>query len=306
MTRDRVGWIALAVEGRVGGVTLTRLLERFGSVEGVFAATDSDLTAVRGVGPVTAEAILGIDRVAFAGELARWEAEGIAALTWLDTDFPTALLHCADAPPVLFMRGGLLSRDARALAIVGTRQPGGESLALAHRLGEAFAWQGWTVVSGLAVGIDGAAHRGALAGRGRTLAVLACGLTRVYPASHLALAHEIVANGALLSEAHPVAKVSRQSLVARNRITTGLSRAVLVVETGEQGGSMSAARRAFEQGRAVYAVTGSPGCDALIESGARALEPDVDIDVLLAEVEAIPSMEVGQGAPVESQRAEDM
>lgn len=300
-TRMRAGWIALAVEARVGGVTLTRLLERFGSVAGVFAAAQSDLTAVRGVGPLTAQAIGDIDLTAFEGELAQWGAEGIATLTWLDASFPTALLHCTDAPPVLFVRGDLRPDDARAVAIVGTREPGEESLELAHRLGRTFALHDWTVVSGLALGIDAAAHRGALAGHGRTLAVLACGLTRVYPAAHRALAHEVVTHGALLSESHPASSVSRQSLVARNRITTGLSRAVIVVETGEQGGSMSAARRAFEQGRTVYAVAGSSGCDALIESGARVLEPGFDLDVLLAEIDAFPAAEVGQSSLMASQ-----
>ena len=287
MTKDRAGLIALTVEGRVGGVTLTRLLERFGSVSGIFAATEADLLGVSGVGPVTAQSILDIDTSEFAEKLARWEVEEIKALTWFDAGYPASLLDCADAPPVLFVRGDLVAQDARAVTIVGTREPREASLELAYALGETFARQGWAVVSGLALGIDGAAHRGALAGGGRTLAVLACGLTRVYPAAHRGLAHEIVDQGALLSETHPSATVSRQGLVARNRITTGLGQAVIVVETGEQGGSMRAARQAFEQGRVVYAVAGSPGCDVLISEGARKLEPNFDVDVLLAEIETI-------------------
>jgi DNA processing protein len=208
---------------------------------------------------------------------------GIRVITWEDaTLYPQNLLLCDDAPPVLFTRGNPQPSDSRAVAIIGTRTPRPESAELAQTLAYELASRGWTIVSGLALGIDAAAHHGALAANGRTLAVLGSGLMRVYPPANHDLAHRIAADGVLLSELHPDEKVSPQHLIARNRITSGLSRAVIVVQSGEDSGSMSTARRARQQGRTVFAVLGGDaGCEALLADGAHALEPAaLDFDAL--------------------------
>lgn len=268
----RAYWAALAAWAGVGGKTMTALLRHFGSLEAVLAAPAQELMRVHGVGPQTAAAIRRLDIAAVEDELARLADQGIAVLTWEDAGYPTNLLRCADAPPVLFVRGALDPQDGRAVAIIGTRTPAPESTRLAEHIAAMLAERGWTVVSGLALGIDAAAHRGALQAGGRTLAVLGSGVAAVYPPAHARLAEIIAQQGALLSEVHPLASVSRQSLIARNRITSGLSRAVIVVQSGGvDSGSMSTVRRALEQGRAVWAIGG--GNADLLEAGVEVLTP---------------------------------
>ncbi len=251
---------------------MTALLRHFGSVEAVLAASAQELMRVRGVGPQTAAAICNLNVAAVEDELTRFAAQGIAVLTWEDAEYPANLLHCTDAPPVLFVRGALTPQDGRAAAIIGTRTPAPESARLAERTAAMLAERGWTIVSGLALGIDAAAHYGALQAGGRTLAVLGSGVASVYPSAHKQLAEAIAQQGALLSEVHPLATVSRQSLIARNRITSGLSRAVILVQSGgADSGSMSTVRRALEQGRAVLSI-GDGNAD-LPEVGVEVLTP---------------------------------
>jgi DNA processing protein len=287
---SKVHWVALATAGRVGGKTITALLQRFAVLDNVFDAPVAELERVPGVGPVTAQAIVGIDLVAVEAACDRWEQQEIAVITWQDRAYPPNLLLCDDAPPVLFVRGVLRRADWRAVAVIGTRQPKPASAELAHRMGFELARRGWAIVSGLALGIDAAAHRGALDAGGRTLAVLGSGLLRIYPNSHTALADSIARSGALLSELHPEATVNRQNLIARNRITSGLSRAVIVVQSGEDSGSVSTVRRAWAQGRAVLAVTGEDaGGEALLAGGAEPLSLDgLDWDALSERLGAIP------------------
>jgi DNA processing protein len=174
------------------------------------------------------------------------------------------------------MQGETTKHDSRAIAIIGTRTPRPESRVLAHEFGFQLVSRGWAIVSGLALGIDTGAHQGALDGDGRTLAVLGSGLLRMYPVENRALADQIAANGAVISELKPEAQVSSQTLIARNRITSGLSRAVIVVQSGEDSGSMSTARRAVQQGRPVFAVLGGDaGCERLLADGAEAIDPDL-------------------------------
>jgi DNA processing protein len=219
----------------------------------------------------------------------RFAERGIQVITWEDADYPPNLLRCDDAPPALFVRGALHSADTRAVAIVGTRTPRPEGARLARQLAFELAQRGWTVVSGLALGIDAAAHQGALDAVGRTLAVLGCGVLRMYPPANLSLAESILKHGAVLSEFHPETGVNAQNLIARNRITSGLSRAVIVVQSGEDSGSMSTARRAWQQRRAVFAVTGGDqGCETLLANGAEPLNPAVlDWDLLSARLEQV-------------------
>ena len=215
------------------------------------------LQQVSGVGPKTAAAITQIDLDQVEADLTQFKQAGLITITWEDRDnYPTNLLRADDAPPVLYVKGDLSPSDTRAVAIVGTRQPDQSAALFAHNLAFELASRGWTIVSGLALGIDTAAHRGALAAKGRTLAVLGSGLLKVYPDQNIHLAGDISESGALLSELHPHTTVSAQNLIARNRITSGLSKAVIVVQAHDDSGSVSTARRAWKQGRAVFAAAG--------------------------------------------------
>ena len=180
------------------------------------------------------------------------------------------------------MRGELQERDTQAVAVVGTREPTPQAARLAEMLGRQLAARGLTIVSGLAVGIDTAAHRGALqAEDGRTLAVLGSGLRAIHPRQNIPLAEEIVQHGAVLSELAPNTRARGANLMARDRIVSGLSVAVIVVEAKEKSGSLDTANKARRQGRLLFAVPDSPGTDALLAAGAEALQPQaIDCDQL--------------------------
>jgi DNA processing protein len=182
-----------------------------------------------------------------------------------------------DAPPTLFARGLWPPPNGRRAAVVGTREPSPEARALAQNLASALVELGYTIVSGLAVGIDQSAHLGALAiPGGYTLGVLGCGVLNIYPPGNIPLAQAVMSHGAVLSEFNPFATPSASNLVARNRVITGLSDAVIVVETDVNGGAMHAARFAAVQGRPVYTFdSAATGNRALLQSGAVALKPDL-------------------------------
>jgi DNA processing protein len=269
-------WVALSLIPRLGSQTLARLLDRFGSLGAVLAASDGDLQTVPRVGPRLAAAIQAVDLARTQQEIAAWQADGIAIGLHKDgPPYPDALAALPDAPPVLFLRGTLRPEDTQAVAIVGTRRPAVASHKLAAALAGMLAALGWTVVSGLAEGIDTAAHEGALRSGGRTLAVLGCGVRTIYPPANGALAARIIHQGAVLSETHPDAAPDSPALVARNRLISGLGRAIVIIEAGEASGSLHAARFARAQGRVVYAVdNGSPGNQRLITDGASPLPPE--------------------------------
>jgi DNA processing protein len=276
--------------GRIGGKTITRLLAHFGSLEAVISASEGELKKIPQIGPATAAAIIGIDIEQIHTMCAELKRDGIKIVTWEDSSiYPTNLLHCDDAPPVLFFRGTVQASENRTIAIIGTREPTKQSAALAHLMSYELANRGWTIISGLALGIDAAAHNGALDAKGRTIAVLGSGIQRIYPPIHTSLAAQISSSGAVISELHPDEQVSPQTLIARNRITSGLSRAVIVVQSGEDSGSMSTARRAQQQGRGVFAVLGGDsGCYQLLENGAIPIDPDkIDFDILSEQVDRL-------------------
>ncbi|HVO69667.1 MAG TPA: DNA-processing protein DprA [Aggregatilineaceae bacterium] len=278
MTDDRslalAQWVALSLIPSLGSRRIGALLDHFGSLVAILEAGDSDLRAVPGIGPKLAAAIRAIDLAQTASEIAGWQADGIAILLRGDAGYPAALKTLTDAPPILFRCGLAGSDDSRAVAIVGTRSPAGASRRLAETIAGTLAGQGWTVTSGMSAGIDTAAHQGALRAGGRTLAVLGCGVRVIYPPENAPLAAHILAQGALLSETHPDMPPSSPTLVARNRLISGLSRAVIVIETAEDGGGMYTARFAREQERIVYAVqNGSAGNVRLIAEGAHPLPP---------------------------------
>jgi DNA processing protein len=272
---SRVHWLALMMVPGIGGATARDLLARFGSVEAVFDTPAEELLQVP---RITADSVARMHQISLDGieaELSSLADEGFDILTWDDADYPANLRLVGDAPPVLFLRGELRTEDHDAVAIVGTRQPTEARVRVAQEIAQALAAGGLTIVSGLAVGIDTAAHRGALRARtGRTLAVLGSGLRAIHPRENCALAEQVSQRGALLSEFHPNMPPRGPTLMARDRIVSGLSRAVIVIEAGEKSGSLDTAAKARRQGRPVLAVAGSPGTDGLLARGeAECLDP---------------------------------
>jgi len=276
--------LRLALVSGVGPRTRRALLEKFGSAEAVLEAAPSDLRSVQGVGPKLTERIVAARREVDAeAEIALCREHGVAIVVDTDERYPALLRQIPDPPGVLFVRGELQPPDGMAIAIVGTRHPTQYGLRQAERLSGSLARAGLTVVSGLARGIDGAAHRGALAAGGRSIAVLASGVLNVYPPEHAELAAEIAARGALVSESPPRFEPLAGSFPQRNRIISGLSMGVIVVEAGEASGALITARHAMEQGREVFAVPGriedrsSRGCHRLIRDGAKLVGSPEDV-----------------------------
>jgi DNA processing protein len=222
-------------------------------------------------------------RKAAATAAANGAAAGLRSIYWWDPDYPPMLTAIVDPPPVLWLRGSADALVAPAVAIVGSRAGSPYALAVAEQLAADLAQRGVVVISGLARGVDSAAHRGALSANGLTIAVLGCGADRVYPAEHGALAREIAASGAIVSELAPRTAPLPMFFPQRNRIISGLSRAVVVIEAGEKSGSLITARCALEQGRDVLAVPGNVlngrnrGGHALIRDGAKIVETADDI-----------------------------
>ena len=285
---SKIHWLALSMTPGIGGATARKLVERFGSAEAAFDAPDEELLQVPRITSAIVEGLRAVSLEALEYELTSMDDEGVSVLTWDDDDYPANLRRAGDSPPLLFVRGGLYATDENAVAIVGTREPAVSSASLAETLARGLAERGLTIVSGLALGIDTAAHLGALqAEGGRTLAVLGSGLRVIHPRENASLAEDIIHHGALLSEFHPGAPPSGPNLMARDRVVSGLSKAVIVVEGGLKSGSMDTAAKARHQGRLVFAVPGSPGTDELISSGAIALDPNaIDFDDLISRLTA--------------------
>ena len=215
--------------------------------------------------------------------IGRAEAQGIAAVRWSDVAYPAALTTIADPPPVLWVRGCIDTLNLPSVAIVGSRAGSAYALSVAERLAFDLSAAGLVIVSGLARGVDSAAHRGALTKGGVTIAVLGSGIDVVYPHEHIELAREIEADGAVISELVPGTPPQAQFFPLRNRIISGLSRAIVVIEAGEKSGSLITARCALEQGRDVLAVPGNVlsgrnrGAHALLRDGARIVESADDV-----------------------------
>lgn len=283
--------MALSLVEHLGAKKLRALIAHIGTPDAILQADAARLREVKGIGAVISTAIRAIDLAAIEAAIKAWQTLGVHPIPLYSPDYPTRLQRVEDAPPTLFVRGEC-AMSPRAAAIVGTRTPSPGALEAANRLAFELAARGVTVVSGLAYGIDGAAHRGALSCMmGETIAVLGGGVLRVYPPAHRELAGMITANGwgALVSETHPLADVKPTTLVARNRLISGLSGAVIIIETAIDGGAMHAARRAVEQGRHLYALESSAtGNRALLDAGdAAPLMLDANaIDALAATLEA--------------------
>ena len=283
--QDRLAWAALYWSGRIGPAGFMRLLARFGSATAVLQAESTDLALPalrlneRQIAAITADARAHRDCI--ERELGTLAEDGIAVVCSFEAHYPAALREARNAPPVICIHGELASEDTQGLAIVGTREPTTEGSAVASQVAAACADRGITVVSGLARGIDSAAHRGALRGGGRTVAVLGSGIRRIHPKRNIRLAGQIAEAGAIISEVAPDAAPTGARLMARNRLTSALSRGVLAVESTSSGGTLQTMKDAWSQGRAVFACdwqSGKPqaeGTRALIAEGAEPiLGPD--------------------------------
>ena len=280
----RLLWLALRRLPGVGTRTQRDLLEQFESIENIFSASRGMLERALAGKNAAIDAILeGPDEAQFRAELDWLSEPGHHLLVWADPDYPTLLREIPDAPAMLYIAGerGLLSSPQ--LAIVGSRNPTPMGRENARAFAHSLAGAGMIITSGLALGVDGAAHRGALEAGAKTIAVAGTGLDRVYPARHRDLAHEIVKHGALVSEFPPGTPPLPENFPVRNRIISGLSLGTLVVEAALQSGSLITARLATEQGREVFAIPGSihspqaRGCHALIRQGAKLVEAARDI-----------------------------
>lgn len=273
MSDDSTRAAALALTDGIGWKLLNRLLDHFGSLETILSASAADLQQVKGIGKQISGRICQIDLEKVAADLAQFRAQGITFTTWQDAHYPLPLKTLEDRPLVLFWKGQITSADGRAVAIVGTREPSALSARLAERWAMAFAQRGWTVISGLARGIDTRAHWGALRAGGRSLAVLGSGVNRPYPPENTFLVRKLIANGAVMCEVHPNASTSPDTLVFRNRLIVALSRVALVIEAGATSGALYAGRRARDFGVPVFALANSDGNRAMLSDFAKHL-PD--------------------------------
>lgn len=268
----------------VGPRIYADLIETFGSPAKVLAAAPADLRRVSGVGAKLVDAIVNAEDTSNVDQqISVCNANGIEIIDRDSSAYPAPLAEIYDPPSVLFSKGTLIPADNLAIAIVGSRHATNYGIRTAARLAQGLAMSGITIVSGLARGIDAAAHHGAIEAGGRTLAVLGGGHLRLYPPEHAKLAEQISRQGAVLSESLPQCAPKSGSFPRRNRIVSGLSLGLIVVEAAQRSGALISARLAMEQGREVLAVPGpidsrmSRGCHRLLKDGAKLVESVDDV-----------------------------
>ena len=305
--RDDYPWIGLNMIPGLGSIRVKRMLEHFGSPERILHASPDELRKVQGIGRE------------FAGRVADFDAEkeverelGLAAeknieiITMEDVKYPPRLREIFDPPIVLYIKGNLLPEDENAIAIVGTRYPSFYGKMVAEDLGKKFALRGVTVVSGMARGIDTASHKGALSAGGRTAAVLGCGVDVCYPPENAKMMEAIPEKGAVISELPLGSAPDKGNFPRRNRIISGMSLGVVVVEAAQKSGSLITAALALEQGRDVFAVPGkvdsprSIGTNGLIKEGAKLVN---DIEDVMEEL--MPGMKFAGKKAEDDQRKEN-
>jgi len=292
--------IALNMLPTVGPVRLRKLLEIFREPQHVLTAKRNDLRKVEGIGNEVPDQISNWESTNdLPAELQRIRDFDATVITQQSASYPQALREIHAPPIVLYVRGELMDRDHHAIAVIGARRTTHYGTESAKKLAYQLAYAGLTVISGLARGIDTAAHQGALAAKGRTIAVIGSGLAKLYPPENAALAEKIRnGNGAIVSEFSMDIEPDRQTFPMRNRIISGWSHGILVVEAGLNSGALITAAQALEQGRAVYAVPGhinapsAIGSNRLIQQGAKLVmdASDVleDLEVLLPEAKPSP------------------
>ncbi len=302
MDAELASWVALTQIPGLGDEGVRRLLQAFGSPVQVFAQPAHALR--QHVKPAIADVIAeGVDEAALA-PLADWlTAPGNGIVTLADADYPELLLNIADPPPLLYLKGRRELLNSTSLAVVGSRNATAQGINHAEAFSLAVSNAGLCVVSGMAHGIDAAAHRGGLRGPGSSIAVIGTGLDRIYPAANRDLAHALSDNGLLISEFPLGTPPLAANFPRRNRIISGLSLGCLVVEANLQSGSLITARMALEQGREVFAIPGSihspqsKGCHYLIKQGAKLVECAEDILSELGHVISPPAASTNSSAP---------
>jgi len=280
-------WIALKSIAGVGNITFPALVDRFGSLPAIFAAPVSKLNEIPGISKNIASGIVGFnDWGKVKAELELIDKNEIKIITYQDELYPAKLMNIYDRPPFLYVRGNLNKNDIN-IAVVGSRLASTYGKYTTEKISRELALKGLTIVSGMARGIDSVAHRGALTAHGRTIAVLGSGLDVIYPPENKKLFTDIIQNGAVISEFPPGTPPLSANFPTRNRIISGMSYGVVIVEAGEKSGSLITARLALEQGREVFAVpgsidsAGSRGTNKLIKQGAKLIE---NIDDILEEI----------------------
>jgi len=274
---DKRYWVGFTLIKGIGAVRLQALIHHFGDLETAWKANPADL-AEAGLGAKLVERVVqareNVDLEKISEQIAR---QGIQILTWNDESYPARLREIDQPPPVLYLRGEYLPDDMFAVAIVGTRRVTPYGRQVTEEIASFLAANGITVVSGLARGVDAVAHTAALKAGGRTIGVLGSGVDRIYPPEHRALAEQMMERGAVVSDYAPGAPPDASNFPPRNRIISGLSLAVVVIEAGETSGALITAEFAAEQGREIFAVPGSilapqsKGTNKLIQNGAQPL-----------------------------------
>jgi DNA processing protein len=272
-------WLKLIRAEGIGPTLFKRLLDYFEDVEHIFTASVAELTKIEGIGNKTAESIVRTrDAFDVDSEIGLADKLGVWIIHLKDKRYPPALRAIYDPPPVLYVKGTLTRADNLAMAIVGSRRCSHYGTEQANRFSHLLASAGFTIVSGLARGIDSAAHRGALAAQGRTIAVQGCGLSNIFPPENKKLFEQITENGAVVSELPLTYEPLAENFPGRNRIIAGLSMGVLVVEATYRSGALISAQAAMDNNREVMAVPGridspcSLGCHKLLKQGARLID----------------------------------
>ena len=283
MMDDKPFWVGFTLIKGIGAVRIQALIRHFGGLQAAWNAAPADL-AEAGLGPRIVERVIqarqGVDLERVWKDIAR---QGIQVLTWEDEAYPGRLKEIEQPPPVLYVRGEYLEEDAFSVAVVGTRRVTPYGRQITEEIARFLAGNGLTVISGLARGVDALAHTCSLQAGGRTLAVLGSGVDKIYPPEHRALAEQIMERGAIISDYPPGTPPEAANFPPRNRIISGLSLAVVVVEAGETSGALITAEFAAEQGREVFAVPGSilapqsKGTNKLIQEGAQPLLSAADL-----------------------------
>jgi DNA processing protein len=274
---DKRYWVGFTLIKGIGAVRMQALIQHFGDLETAWRAAPSDL-AKAGLGAKVIERVIqareNVDLEKITDQIAR---QGIQIMTWEDETYPARLREIDQPPPVLYVRGQYLPDDVFAVALVGTRRITPYGRQITEEISAFLAANGMTVVSGLARGVDAAAHTAALKAGGRTIGILGSGVDRIYPPEHRALAEQMTERGAIISDYAPGTPPDASNFPPRNRIISGLSLAVVVIEAGETSGALITAEFAAEQGREVFAVPGSilapqsKGANKLIQQGALPL-----------------------------------
>lgn len=274
---DKRYWIGFNLIKGIGAVRMQALIQYFGDLEAAWSAAPIEL-ARAGLGGKVIERILQARQNVDLEKLwAKIEAQGIKILTWEDETYPQRLKEIDQPPPVLYIRGSYLADDLFAVAIVGTRRVTAYGRQITEELAAYLATHGITVISGLARGVDAIAHQTALKAGGRTIGVLGSGVDKIYPPEHRGLAEKMIENGAIVSDYAPGTPPDASNFPPRNRIISGLSLAVVVIEAGETSGALITAEFAAEQGREIFSVPGSilapqsKGTNKLIQNGALPL-----------------------------------